>query len=451
MSKRFAVIGGGAVGVYAALEAVKLGAEVVMITEGEIGGRTTWDSLVPSKVLLTAADTLLDARYAEHRGVKTQSPVAGVADLMERIRQRTRQWGEQQDGALQKAGVQVMRGVASFADSHTLKVQTEGGGTQEVPFDFALIATGSVPIFPPGMKPDGKRILAPRFASSLQSLPEHLVMVGGGVTGSEFAYLFRVLGSAVTVITDIPRLLPRADEDVSLALEHALREIGIETLLSSPVESVTATDAGVQVRLVDGRLKEGSHAFIAIGRRADTARLSLESAGIQYTPQGILTNEYMQCSVPHIYVAGDAAGPPFTLNRGWAQARVAVRHALGGATEPFRPELVVEAVYTQPQVAQVGITEAQARQQGTRVKVLRANYADLLKAQLLGETEGFVKLVVEEDTDKLLGGSAIGVHSADVLAPLAAAMAMGATAKTLASLFPAHPTMVEVLYEALRM
>lgn len=451
MSKRFVIIGGGAVGVAAALDAAKLGAEVVLITEGEIGGRTTWDSLVPSKVLLTAADTLLDAHYAEHRGVKAQTSVASIADLMERIRQRTRQWGSQQEQSLQRAGVQVIHGIAAFAGSHTLKVETKSGEAQELPFDLALIATGSVPIFPPSMKPDGKRILAPRFASSLQSLPEHLVMVGGGVTGSEFAYLFRVLGSAVTVITDMPRLLPRADEDVSLTLEHAFREMGIEILLSSPAESVTATDAGVRVRLVGGGLREGSHAFIAIGRQADTARLNLESAGVQSTPQGILINEYMQSSLPHIYMAGDAAGPPFTLNRGWTQARVAVRHALGFATEPFRPELVVEAVYTQPQVAQVGITEAQARQQGMRVKVLRANYADLLKAQLLGETEGFVKLVVEQDTGKLLGGSAIGVHSADVLAPLATAMAMGATVEALASLFPAHPTVVEVLYEASRM
>lgn len=450
MSRRFVVIGGGSVGVHAAVEAAKLGADVTLIGEGEIGGRTTWDSLVPSKVLLTAADTVLDVRYARHRGVKLATPEVHVADLMERIRQRTRQWGEVQKGALQRAGVKVVHGVASFVDAHTVKVQTEEGGEQQLSFDLALIATGSVPIFPPGMKPDGKRILAPRFASSLQSLPEHLVMVGGGVTGSEFAYLFRVLGSRVTVVTDMPRLLPRADEEVSQLLEHAFRQMGIEVLLSSPVESVTATDSGVQVRLADGRTLEGSHAFIAIGRRADLTRLNLEATGVQPSPQGLSLNEYLQSSVPHIYAVGDAAGPPFTLNRGWAQAQVAVRHALGLPTPPFRAELVVEAVYTQPQVAQVGITEAQARQQGISVKVLRAEYADNLKAQLLGETEGLVKLVVEESTGKLLGGSAAGSHAADILAPLAVAMSLGGTVETLASLYPAHPTLVELLHEAAR-
>ncbi|GBC94364.1 Dihydrolipoyl dehydrogenase [bacterium HR16] len=450
MSRRFVVIGSGSVGVHAAVEAARLGADVTLIGEGEIGGRTTWDSLVPSKVLLTAADTVLDARYALHRGVKLATPEVHVADLMERIRQRTRQWGEVQKGALQRAGVKVVHGVASFVDAHTVKVQTEEGGEQQLSFDLALIATGSVPIFPPGMKPDGKRILAPRFASSLQSLPEHLVMVGGGVTGSEFAYLFRVLGSRVTVVTDMPRLLPRADGEVSQLLEHAFRQMGIEVLLSSPVESVTATDSGVQVRLADGRTLEGSHAFIAIGRRADLTRLNLEATGVQPSPQGLSLNEYLQSSVPHIYAVGDAAGPPFTLNRGWAQAQVAVRHALGLPTPPFRAELVVEAVYTQPQVAQVGITEAQARQQGISVKVLRAGYADNLKAQLLGETEGLVKLVVEESTGKLLGGSAAGPHAADILAPLAVAMSLGGTAETLASLYPAHPTLVELLHEAAR-
>lgn len=451
MSKHFVIIGGGAVGVYAALESAKLGAEVTLVAEGEIGGRTTWDSLVPSKVLLTSADTLWDARHAPHRGVKMQAVGADVAHLMERIRQRTHQWSTQQKQALHQAGVRVVHGVASFVDAHTVRVQAEEGSVQEVTFDLALIATGSVPIFPPSMKPDGKRILAPRFASSLQSLPEHMVVVGGGVTGSEFAYLFRVLGSAVTLITDMPRLLPRADEEVSQTLEHAFRQMGIDLLLSAPVESVTATDQGVQVRLADGGLREGSHAFIAIGRRADLARLNAESAGLQVTPQGVLVNEYMQCSVPHIYAAGDSAGPPFTLNRGWAQARVAVRHALHVPTPPFRADLVVEAVYTQPQVAQVGMTESQAHQQGVAVQVLRADYARILKAQLLGETEGFVKLVVEERTGKLLGGSAIGVHAADVLAGLATAMALDATVETLASLFPAHPSMTEVLYEAARM
>ncbi|GIV17503.1 MAG: pyridine nucleotide-disulfide oxidoreductase [Armatimonadota bacterium] len=450
MSKSVLVIGGGSVGVHAALEAARLGAEVVLISEGEVGGRTTWDSLVPSKVLLTAADTLLDNYYAPHRGVKVTAEGAEVADLMERIRQRTHQWGELQKQSLQQAGVQTLRGVASFVSPHAVKVQLEGGGERQISFDVAIIATGSVPIFPPSMKPDGKRILAPRFASNLQSLPEHIVMVGGGVTGSEFAYLFRVLGSEVTIVTDMPRLLPRADEEASQLLEHAFRQIGIEVLLSSPVESVTATENGVQAHLANGRVLEGSHAFVAIGRRADLSRLNLEAAGVPSSPQGIPLNEYLQSPVAHIYAAGDAAGPPFTLNRGWAQARVAVRHALGLPTSPFRSELVVEAVYTQPQVAQVGITEAQAREQGLRVKSPRAEYASNLKAQLLGETEGFVKLVVEENTGKLLGGSAIGSHAADVLAPLATAIAMGGTMETLASLYPAHPTLVELLYEAAR-
>lgn len=449
MSKRVVTIGSGSVGVHAALEAARLGAEVTLISEGQIGGRTTWDSLVPSKVLLTAADTLLDTCYAPHRGVKVSAQGAEVAELMERIRQRTRQWGEQQQGALQRAGVQVVYGVASFASPHTVRVETEEG-EQEIPFDVAVIATGSVPIFPPSMKPDGKRILAPRFMSSLQTLPEHLVMVGGGITGSEFAYLFRVLGAQVTVITDMPRLLPRADEEVSRAVEEAFHRLGITVMLSSPVESVTASEHGVQVQLRNGQQLEGSHAFVAIGRRSDLSRLHLEAAGLSSADQAIPLNEYLQSPLPHLYAVGDAAGPPFTLNRGWAQAHVAVRHALGVATPPFRPELVVEAVYTQPQVAQVGLSAAQARERGLAVRELRAEYAHNLKAQLLGETEGFVKVVAEEGTGRLLGGSAVGTHAADVLAPLAAAMALGGTVESLAALYPAHPTLVELLTEATR-
>jgi dihydrolipoamide dehydrogenase len=448
MSKRLLVIGGGSVGVYAAREAARLGAEVTLISEGEIGGRATWDSLVPSKVLLAAADTILEARHAPYRGVPVTVADVQVSDLMERIRQRTHEWGTAQKASLEKAGVRVVYGVASFIDAHTVRVQTPQGDERQIRFDVALIATGSVPIFPPSMKPDGKRILAPRFMSSLASLPERLIMVGGGVTGSEFAYLFRMLGSEVTVVTDMPRLLPRADEEVSQALEHAFEQMGIRVMFSSPVESVMATPGEVRVQLSDGSVLEATHAFIAIGRRPDLSRLNLEAVGLQPTPQGVPVNEYLQSQVPHLYIAGDAAGAPFTVNRGWAQARVAVRHALGVPVEPFRADLVVEAVYTQPQVAQVGLTEAQTREQGLKVKVLRARYADNLKAQLLGEREGFVKLVVDEATGRLLGGSAAGSHAADVLAPLAVAMALGGTLESLASVYPAHPTLVELLTEA---
>ena len=448
MSKRLLVIGGGSVGVYAAREAARLGAEVTLISEGEIGGRATWDSLVPSKVLLAAADTILEARHAPYRGVSVAVADVQVSDLMERIRQRTHEWGTAQKASLEKAGVRVVYGVASFIDAHTVRVQTPQGDERQTRFDVALIATGSVPIFPPSMKPDGKRILAPRFMSSLASLPERLIMVGGGVTGSEFAYLFRMLGSEVTVVTDMPRLLPRADEEVSQALEHAFEQMGIRVMFSSPVESVMATPGEVRVQLSDGSVLEATHAFIAIGRRPDLSRLNLEAVGLQPTPQGVPVNEYLQSQVPHLYIVGDAAGAPFTVNRGWAQARVAVRHALGVPVEPFRADLVVEAVYTQPQVAQVGLTEAQTREQGLKVKVLRARYADNLKAQLLGEREGFVKLVVDEATGRLLGGSAAGSHAADVLAPLAVAMALGGTLESLASVYPAHPTLVELLTEA---
>jgi dihydrolipoamide dehydrogenase len=448
MSKRLLVIGGGSVGVYAAREAARLGAEVTLISEGEIGGRATWDSLVPSKVLLAAADTILEARHAPYRGVPVTVADVQVSDLMERIRQRTHEWGTAQKASLEKAGVRVVYGVASFIDAHTVRVQTPQGDERQIRFDVALIATGSVPIFPPSMKPDGKRILAPRFMSSLASLPERLIMVGGGVTGSEFAYLFRMLGSEVTVVTDMPRLLPRADEEVSQALEHAFEQMGIRVMFSSPVESVMATPGEVRVQLSDGSVLEATHAFIAIGRRPDLSRLNLEAVGLQPTPQGVPVNEYLQSQVPHFYIVGDAAGAPFTVNRGWAQARVAVRHALGVPVEPFRADLVVEAVYTQPQVAQVGLTEAQTREQGLKVKVLRARYADNLKAQLLGEREGFVKLVVDEATGRLLGGSAAGSHAADVLAPLAVAMALGGTLESLASVYPAHPTLVELLTEA---
>lgn len=449
MVTHLVVIGGGTVGVKAANMAAALGARVTLVSDGEIGGRTTWDSLVPSKVLLTAADTLGDAQRALHRGVRLGQPEAHLQELMERIRQRAGQWADLQRQSLQQAGVQVLQGVASFRDASTLSVKSMEGVEVELPFDKALIATGSVPIFPPTMKPDGNRILAPRFVSQLRELPQHIIMVGGGVTGSEFAYLFRTLGSAVTVVTDMPRLLPRADEEVSTALEDSFTAQCIVIRLSAPVQAVELVEDGVEVTLASGERIQGSHAFIAIGRRADLDRLNLQAAGVESTPSGVATNEFMRTTASNIYAVGDAAGAPYTLNRGLAQAYVAVKHALGVATTRFRPEMVVEAVYTHPQVAQVGLTEAMAQQAGYEVTVKRSLYAHTFKAQLLGVTKGFVKVLEDRHSAKLLGASAFGEHAADVLAPVAVAIAQGVGIDALAPIFPAHPTFTEALFDAL--
>lgn len=271
-----------------------------------------------------------------------------------------------------------------------------------------------------------------------------MIVAGGGVTGTEFAYFFNRMGAQVTWVTDLPQILPRVDPDLSDALEQALSARGVTVMKSAPVESVRPQTDGVSVRLKDGRSLAGSHAFLAIGRRADLTGLALDAAGVDCTAEGIATDAFGRTSQAHIYAAGDVTGPPFIANRGQSQARIAARHASAAETAEFRPETVVEAVYTAPQVGVVGLGESEATAIGRPVKVFRAALDKALKPRLSGATAGFVKILCDADDGRVLGESAYGDRAAEVLASVAVAIAGGTTLETLAAVFPAYPTLSEL-------
>lgn len=445
-----AVIGGGPAGVAAALEAAAHGGFVTLVSAEAIGGRATWSSLVPSKVCLTAADHLDDARHQEALGVIVEAPRLDLARMRQRIEETCNTWSAHQTQLLLDRKVRVVRGKASFAAPDRLSVERDGGESEIISFDKAIIATGSVPIFLPALKPDGKRILAPRLIGKLADWPGHMIVIGGGVTGAEFAYFFRCAGCAVTWLTDQPLMLPTFDPEIAAALERSLEARGVAMIKSAPVASAEPAGNGVCVTLQDGTPIEGSHAFIAIGRRADVADLGLVAAGILHAPAGIHIDAHCRTSKTHIYAAGDAAGPPYTANCGMARARVAARHAVGAPAAPFRPHAVIETTYTLPQAAQVGLTESTAAELDRPVSVFRARYGAALKARLGEAAEGFVKLVAKPDDGRLLGGAAFGDRAADALAPVALAVAKGLSIEDLSETFAAHPTLSEIIGIALR-
>lgn len=445
-----AVIGGGPAGVIAALEAAAHGGCVTLVSAEAVGGRATWSSLVPSKVCLTAADHLDDARHQEALGLIAEPARLDLPRMRERIEEACSTWSAHQMQLLLDRKVRVVRGKASFAAPDRLSVQRDGGESEVIPFDKAIIATGSVPVFLPTLKPDGKRILAPRLIGKLADWPRHMIVIGGGITGAEFAYFFRCAGCAVTWLTDQPLMLPTFDPEVAAALEVSLAARGVEMIKSAPVASAGATDDGVCVTLQDGTPIEGSHAFIAIGRRADLADLGLAAAGVIHAPSGVGVDAHCRTSRTHIYAAGDAAGPPYTANCGMARARVAARHAVGASAAPFRPHAVIETTYTLPQAAQVGLTESAAAALDRPVSVFRARYGAALKARLGETAEGFVKLLAKPDDGRVLGGAAFGDRAAEVLAPVALAVAKGLSIEDLSETFAAHPTLSELVGIALR-
>ena len=359
---------------------------------------------------------------------------------------------------LRDLGVQIVIGKAAFLDAHRVEVAGANGDAVAgaaaplvIEADSIVVASGSVAMFPPGLEPDGNRIIAPKLALKLEGLPSSIALVGAGVTGTEFVYAFNRLGVAVTWLVDEYGVLPPFERDTTAELVAALEGRGVERHEGIAVQSVVADEEGVTSTLRDGRSFRTDMAFIAIGRRPDVAGLNLEAAGLPMDARlGIEVDEFSRSSVPGIYAAGDVTGMPMTANKALAQGWIAGWHAAGAAVSPYRPETVISAVYSDPQVAQVGLTEEEAGREGRKVEVHRLGYESGLKPLLMDETRGFVKLVADDGDGTILGASAVGAHAANLLAPIALGIRLGARLEDLAAIFAAYPGLSELPFAAAR-
>lgn len=444
VSKNYVILGGGPTGIAAAEEAARMGADVTLVSGDAVGGRAAWSSLLPSKVHLTAAGLLHFLRHSDQLGVDAEGYGDNLEIVRKRVEEKSGEWSNVQKSRLEALGVRIVSGKGAFESEGNIMVRNGDGEEEILGYDRALIATGSVPIFFPSLKPDGNRILAPRLAKKLEAWPESIIVIGGGVTGAEFAYLFNTMGSDVTWVTDLDEMLPQVDDDIGSMLEKEFTARGIQLHKSSPVEFAEAVEDEVRVALKGGLVLEASHAFIAIGRRADLDALNLEAAGIEYSRSGVSVDEYGRTSSPAVYAAGDAAGPPYLANRGIAQALTAVRSSLDGVSRPYRHDWVVEAVYTEPQIAQVGLQEKHAAENGTAYEIRSGEYHQTLKGRLGGHGPGFLKILLSPADGTILGSAAVGAGATEILAPLAVAVRAGMAIDEFAEVFPAHPTMAEL-------
>jgi pyruvate/2-oxoglutarate dehydrogenase complex dihydrolipoamide dehydrogenase (E3) component len=451
MTRQIAVIGAGPAGVAAASAAAECGAQVTLIGAEPPGGRAGWHSLLPSKVLLTAADCLGLVRRIEELGLRSGNSVADSEALVRRIQMLSQQQSEAYMTGLMERGVHFLAGTASFTGPHQLRIVPPDGVPASHEANVIVVASGSVPIFPPGLKPDGQRIIAPRLISKLDHLPASMIVVSGGVTGTEFVYGFNRLGIAVTWIVDEFGVLPSFAQEAVRVLLKALAARGVIRHEGIAARSAVAEYGGVTVTLQDARSFRAEMAFIAVGRRPDLAGLNLPAADLPEDPHlGIEVDGYGQTAVPSILAAGDVTGLPMTANKAMAQGWVAGRYAAGAAVDAYRPETLVEAVYTEPQLAQVGLSQAGAATGGRSIRQLQIGYNASLKATLIGETGGFVRLLVDATDSTLLGATAVGAHAADILAPVALGLRLGARLDDMAALFGAHPGSGELAFAAAR-
>lgn len=449
MARHIVVVGGGPAGIEAATAAAQAGASVTLVSEGPVGGRAGWDSLLPSKLWSGTAELVGHLEGARARGVTgVAAPRAEPAVVVARIRELARAWSVQEAQRLEALGVRIVMGIASLAGPQTLMLAGgDGRAPATLEADAIIIAAGSVPRFPPAMRPDGKRVLAPRHMSALEALPPDLIVVGGGVTGSEFVSLFSRLGVRVTWLVGARGILPTIAPDARHELAAALVARGVDLRAGIPTERIEQGADGVVVTTADGAQFRAAMAFLALGRTPDLARLDLAAAGLAAGADGALpVDAYGRTAEPRIYAVGDAVGGPMLANRAMAQAWVAGRHAAGQAAGPYQPATVVHAVYTDPEVAQVG----QVAGPPGALQTARVAFGAGLKAHLSGDAGGWVELAYEPTSGLVRGAVAVGPHAADVLAPVALAIQLEASVAQLGAVFGPNPAITELAFIAAR-
>ncbi len=437
--KSLIVIGAGPAGIAAAEEAARLGAQVTLVAATKVGGRSTWSSLLPSKMALATA--------TRHGGTSRLSN-ADFQALTTRVGTTQQAFSHMERERLLGAGVTIVDGSARFVDDHHVAV-----GDDTLAFDAAIVATGSGPVFTPALKPDGKIVIAPKLFPKRPGLPDSVVVIGAGVTGVEYCYAYAALGVRVTWVVDQLGVLPGFDRGLATSLVQEFDALGITRVEGARVSQMERREDGVTAVLTDGRQVQAALAFVAIGRKPDVADLDLEAAGLQVAENGparggLQVDEQGRTSVPHIFAAGDVTGAPFVVNKGLGQGWTAARAAMD------QPAAIgsdwVLAAYSEPQVAQVGLTASAAQDAGVTVRVQRVDAARALKMHVMGHTAGWLELVSDPKDGRLLGAAAIGDHAADQLAPVALAMGAGLSVNALASTFSAYPTVSELAFMAAR-
>ncbi len=444
-----AIIGAGPGGYVAALRAAQLGAKATLIEKKYIGGVCLNEGCLPTKALLRSAEVLALARRAADFGVLVSEPKLDWSAVQARKAQVVQQLVDGVEVLLRKAGVDVLWGTARFVSPQALEVET-AEGQQRVEAGSFVIATGSRPSPPPIPGLEGPDVIDHRGALSLEALPQSMAIIGGGAEGVEFACAFGTYGVEVTLIEMLPGLLPLMDADLGAALEWTLGQRGVNVLTASTVAAVESGSPGLVavVETPDGEQRiTAEKVLVCAGRRPNVEGLGLEAAGVRYERAGIVVDEYLRSSVPHIYAIGDVIGGKMLAHVASREGEVAVANALGHAARIDR-KTVPSCVFTDPEVASVGLGEAEARQQGYEVRVGKFPFNGNGKALVAGEPQGFVKVVSEAGLGEVLGLHVVGLHASDLILEGGLALTMEATLDEIEATIHAHPTLGEAVVEA---
>ena len=452
------ILGGGPGGYEAALVAAHLGARVTVVDRDGLGGAAVLTDCVPSKALIATADYLSELEVAGELGVHLEDAegnevtdaVAALGEVNARVMALARAQSQDIETRVREVGVEIIRGTGRLVSSSEVLVTTDTT-QQSVSADVVLIATGATPRVMDSARPDGERILTWQQIYELEELPERLIVVGSGVTGAELAQAYLGLGAEVVLVSSRDRVLPGEDPDAATVIEEVFRKRGMEVLGRSRMAAVERTDDGVIVRLEDGREITGSHALLAVGSIPQTADLGLAEVGVDLTPSGhIVVDRVSRTSVRGVYAAGDCTGVLPLASVAAMQGRIAMSHALGDAVAPLNLRVVSANIFTDPEIATVGISQKEV---DSGLGNVDANILPLSRnprAKMLGITEGFVKLFSERGSGTVLGGVIVAPRASELIFPVTLAVAHRLNVDQVANTFTVYPSLSGSIAEAAR-
>jgi dihydrolipoamide dehydrogenase len=464
--QRIAVLGGGPGGYEAALTGAQLGADVTVVERLGIGGSAVITDVVPSKTLIATAEAANAIGDAADLGVQFFSrtdagkPVrpevaVNLSAVNKRLLGLARQQSEDMRSELVRAGVRIVTGEGRLDGSSAVIVSTARGdrGTDfdRIDADTVVVSVGSRPRLLPSAMPDGERILTWTQLYTLPTLPEHLIVVGSGVTGAEFASAYTALGSKVTLISSRDRVLPGEDADAATVIEQVFKRNGMTVLSKSRAQSIERTADGVVATLSDGRTVEGSHCLMAVGSIPNTQDIGLEEAGVQLTESGhIRVNRVARTSVPSIYAAGDCSDLLPLASVASMQGRTAVFHAMGDAVNPIEVRNVTSNIFTQPEIATVGWSQKQIEEGIAQGDIYKLPLISNPRAKMQGIRDGFVKLFARTGSGTVIGGVIVAPRASELIFPLALAVEHRLTVDQVARAFAVYPSLSGSISDAAR-
>jgi dihydrolipoamide dehydrogenase len=448
---RVAILGGGPGGYEAALVAAQLGAEVTVIDEDGLGGACVLTDCVPSKTLIESSSTMTSLGRSASLGLQLAdgaNPVVEVDAPALNARIKALAAAQSNDIAehVSAEGVRIIAARGQLTGPRTIEA-----GEETVHADVLLIATGASPRSLPDGVPDGERILTCRQLYDLAELPEELIVVGSGVTGAEFASAYQGLGSQVTLVSSRERVLPHEDKDAAATIEGVFRRRGMNVLARSRAEAVHRKGDGVVVTLADGRPVTGSHCLLTVGMVPSTRGIGLAETGVKLDARGFIeVDRVSRTSVQGTYAAGDCTGVLMLASVAAMQGRIAMWHALGEAVQPIRLSHVAATIFTDPEIASVGVSQAAVDRGEVQARVARLPLATNPRAKMGGLRDGFVKIFARPGTGLVLGGVVVAPRASELILPLSIAVEQNLSVDQIAHTFSVYPSLSGSVTEAAR-